>query len=64
MPRRLEPAHDFISQSGRLMRVLRAVVESLMLPVLNSGHDLGFRRTVTLQLIRDDHARHVPQAFE
>ena len=35
-----------------------------MLPMLHSGHDLSFRRTVAPQLVGDDHARHVPQTLQ
>ena len=46
------------------MRVLRSIVQPLMLPMLNTGHDLSFRRAVALQLIRDEHPRHVPQTLQ
>jgi len=35
-----------------------------MLPMLHSGHDFSFRRTVAPQLVGDDHARHVPQTLQ
>ncbi len=46
------------------MRILRSIVESLMLPVLNTRHDFSFRRAVAPQLVGDDHARHVPQTLQ
>ena len=35
-----------------------------MLAVLNSRHDFSFRRAVALELIRDDHARHVLKTLQ
>ncbi len=64
MPRRLKPAHYLLSQSGRLVRVLRPIVQSLVLAVLDTRHDLSLRRTVALQLVGDDHARDVLQTFQ
>ena len=37
--RRLEPLHDPLSSSGRLVGILRPVVEAFVLPVLDAGHD-------------------------
>ncbi len=64
MSGRLKPAHDFLSYSGRLMRILRTVVESFIPVVLDTGHDLGLRRAVTLELICNDHARDILQALQ
>jgi hypothetical protein len=61
---RLEPALHPLAQSGRLVRILRAVVESFTQPVLDSGQDLGYRRAVTPEPIRDDDSRHVLQALQ
>ena len=46
------------------MRFLRSVVQSLVRSMLYSGDDLSFRCTVALQLICDDHARNILQAFQ
>ena len=35
-----------------------------MLPVLNTRHDFSFRRAVALQLVGDDHPRHVLQTLQ
>ena len=59
MPRRLEPAHHALAYSGRLVRILRAVVQSLVLTVFDTGHDLGLGRAVAPQLVGNDHPRHV-----
>src|SRR5438874_12701948 len=39
LPRRLEPLHDPLSSSGRLMGVFGPVIEALVLPMLDPGHD-------------------------
>src|SRR5258707_14798110 len=57
LPRRLEPLHDPLSSSGRLMGVFGPVIEALMLPMLDPGHDLPLGRGVALQLVRDEHTR-------
>src|SRR6266404_6088173 len=46
LPRRLEPLHDPLSSSGRLMGVFGPVIEALMLPMLDPGHDLPLGRGV------------------
>jgi hypothetical protein len=53
LPRRLEKFHLPFSPSRRLVRVLRPLVQSLMLAVLNPGQDVLFGSGVTGQLIRD-----------
>jgi hypothetical protein len=40
LPWRLEPLHDPLSSSGRLMGVFGPVIVALVLPVLDPGHDL------------------------
>src|SRR6266403_2217191 len=57
LPRRLEPLHDPLSSSGRLMGVFGPVVEALVLPMLDPGHDLPLGSGVALQLVRDEHTR-------
>ena len=37
VPRRLEPLHDPLSSSGRLMGVFGPVIEALVLPMLDHG---------------------------
>ena len=43
LPRRLEPLHDPLSSSGRLMGVFGPVIEALVLAMLDPGHDLPER---------------------
>src|SRR5882762_9580227 len=57
LPWRLEPLHDPLSSSGRLMRVFGPVIEALVLPMLDPGHDLPLGSGVALQLVRDEHTR-------
>src|SRR5258705_3194982 len=40
LPWRLEPLHDPLSSSGRLMRVFGPGIEALVLPMLDPRHDL------------------------
>ena len=37
LPRRLEPLHDPLSSSGRLMGVFGPVIKALVLPMLDPG---------------------------
>ena len=46
------------------MRVLTAMVEVAMLAMYHARQDLALRRTIALQLVRDDHTGHVLQALE
>src|SRR3954453_20528307 len=57
LPRRLEPLHDPLSSSGRLMGVFGPVIEALVAPMLDPGHDLPLGRGVALQLVGDKHTR-------
>src|SRR5712671_3684256 len=57
LPRRLEPLHDPLSSSGRLMGVFGAVIEALVLPMLDPGHDLPLGSGVAPQLVGDEHTR-------
>jgi len=57
VPRRLEPLHDPLSSSGGLMRVFGLVIEPLVLPMLDPGHDLPFGCGVALELVGDEHTR-------
>src|SRR5271169_567744 len=64
LPRRLEPLHDPLSSSGRLMGIFGPVIEALMLPMLDPGHDLPLGRGVALQLVGDKHTRCAPLLLE
>src|SRR5207248_87576 len=57
LPRRLEPLHDPLSSSGRLMGVFGPVIETFVLPMLDRGHDLPLGSGVALQLVGDEHTR-------
>src|SRR5271169_596355 len=57
LPRRLEPLHDPLSSSGWLMGVFGPVIETLVLAMLDPGHDLPLGRGVALQLVGDEHTR-------
>src|SRR5260370_122658 len=57
LPRRLEPLHDPLSSSGRLMRGFGPVIQALVLPMLDPGHDLPLGRGVAPQLVGDEHTR-------
>src|SRR3954447_17884383 len=54
---RFEPSHSPLPFSGRLMRVLRPVVQVPMLPMRNAGHHDSLRRPIAAQLVGDDHTR-------
>ena len=53
----LEPAHAPLPFSGRLVRVLGAVVEVPMLSMSNTRHHNPFRRPVAAQLVRNKDTR-------
>jgi hypothetical protein len=56
LSRGLEPLHDPLSSSGRLMGVFRPVIEALVR--LDPRHDLPFGcGGVALQLVGDEHTR-------
>jgi len=57
LPRRLEPLHDPLTSSGRLMGVFGPVIEALVLPMLDPGHDLPLGSSVAPQLVGDEHTR-------
>jgi hypothetical protein len=57
VPRRLEPLHDPLSSSGRLMGVFGPLIEALVLTMLDPGHDLPLGSGVALQLVGDEHTR-------
>src|ERR1700730_13584132 len=60
----LEAPHFLFTQSRGLVRIFRTIVQPFVLTVLHARQDLAFGRTITLQLISDDHARNVLQPFE
>jgi hypothetical protein len=64
MPRGLEPLHAILALACGAVGVLTAVVQIATLTVLHPGQDLALRRTVALELVRDDHPWHVLQPLE
>src|SRR6202030_1499981 len=64
LPRRLEPLHDPLSSSGRLMGVFGPVIEAVVLSMLDPGHDLPLGGGVALQLVSDKHTRCAPRLLE
>jgi hypothetical protein len=64
MTRRFEPLYAPLPLARRLMRVLGAVVEIAVLPMLDTGQDFPLRRAIALELVRDGHPWHIGQALE
>jgi len=50
---RFELLHLPLSSSRRLVRILRSVVQSLVLAMLDAGHGLPLRRAVAGKLVGD-----------
>jgi hypothetical protein len=50
--------------AGRLVRVLRPIVQIAVLAVFHSWHYLALGGLIALQLVRDDDPRHVRQPFQ
>ncbi len=61
---RFEFPHFLLAQSGGLVRVLGSIVQSFVLAMLHTRQNLPFSRSITLQLIGDDHAWHIHESFE
>jgi len=53
---RLEALHPALSLSGRLMRVLRPVVQVSALPMSHSRQDDLLGRAIAAKFVGDDHA--------
>ena len=64
MASRLEPTHGSFSLSGRLVRILRPIIQTFVLPVFNTNQDLALGCTVADKFVGDDHTRHVLAALE
>ena len=60
----LEPLHTPLPLTGRLMRVLRPVIEIPMLAMFHAREDLALGGPIALEFIRDDDPRSVLTAFE
>ena len=59
-----EPLHATLPLTRWAMGVLTPIIEVATLPVFHPWEYLAFGGPVALQLIRDDHAGHIPQALE
>ena len=57
--RGLEPLHAPLPLAGRLVGVLRAIIEIPVLAMFYPWKDLALGGSVALEFIGDDHARHV-----
>ena len=62
--RRFEPLHPSFTLTSRPVGVLAPVIEVAALPMLHARHHLAFGSSVAFQLVRDQHAGHIAQAFE
>jgi hypothetical protein len=60
----LESLHALLPLAGRLMGILRAVVEIPMLAVLYPRQHLLLRGPVAFQLVGNNHQRRVDQALQ
>ena len=60
----LEPLHAPLPLAGRLMGVLRSVIEISMLPVFDTGQALPLRRPIAFEFIGDEHPWDVLASFE
>ena len=64
MPHRFKAFHRPFALSGRLMRVLGAIVEIPRLPVGHRPHELAVSNPVAGQFVGHQHARYILQALE
>jgi hypothetical protein len=64
VPWGLKPLHASLPLACRLVGIFRAVVQIAVLAMFHPRQDLALRGGIALQRIRDDHPRHVGQAFE
>ncbi len=55
VPRRFEPAHDLLSDPDRLVRILRLVVQPLVLPVIEFEPQIPVRYRAASQRVCDEH---------
>jgi hypothetical protein len=64
MTRRLEPLHTPLPLASGLVRMLGAVIQIVVLSMLDTRQELAHGGTVASQLICDDHAWDVPHTLE
>jgi hypothetical protein len=60
----LEPLQAPLALAGRLVRVLRAIIQTSVLPMFDPWKELTLGGSVALEFVGDDHARDVGQAFQ
>ena len=58
LTRRLKALHAPLALTGRLMRVLCTVIEVAMLTMFHPWQEFALSRSVALQFVSDDNARH------
>ena len=54
-----DPWHAPLPLPGGLVRILRSIIEIAMLAMFHAWEELALSGSVALQLVGDDHARHV-----
>ena len=59
MARGFEPLHTALPLAGRLVGVLRPIVEIPMLAMFHAWEDLPLGGSIALEFVSDDHARYV-----
>ena len=59
-----EPLHTLLPRAGRLVGVLRPIVEIPVLTMFHPGEDLPLGGSIALQLVGNDHARYVGQSLK
>ena len=64
MPNGLQPLHETLPLARRPMRVLAPVIEIPTLTMLDPWENLALGGAVALQLVYNDDAGHVREAFE
>ena len=64
LPRGFIPAHLPFQLPGRLVGNLRPVIQSLVLPMFDTGQDFRLSRSVAFELVRHQDTWNVTQALE
>jgi hypothetical protein len=64
MTRGFKPLQASLPLAGRLVGIFRAVIEVHVLAVLHARQNLLLGCAIALQLVGNDHSRHVPAPFE
>ncbi len=64
VPGGLKPLHAPLALAGRLMGILRTVIEITVLAMFHPREDFPLRRPVAFELVGEDHAGHVGEPLE